>query len=676
VAFIRSRAGSDPESCLWVLDLASGEERSIFDPSASGEEHLTQEERDRRERMREQLTGVTTYEADPALTLATFVLGGRIHVADLVEGGARPLDGSVDGAFDARLDPTGRRVAYVANGTLHVQDLPLHDRAGGSSRVLAHDDDPDIHWGLAEFVASEELERHRGYWWSPEGERVVAARVDERPVLIWYIASPVDPASPPRAVRYPQAGTDNADVSLSVLGLDGSRVDIDWDREAFPYLVTVTWNERCPLTLLVLSRDQKRWVVLEADPGSGKTQTLFEDTSEHWQTIVTGVPDRLRDGRLVFVGESEDTRRITLDGEPVTPPGLQVASVFDVGDDVLFSANEDPTELHVWRGAGGEVTDVPERLTTEPGVHLAARAADVIVIVSELLDPSLRRVRVLRAGEPVAEIRSLAEAPVIEARPTFAVVGDRDIRVAMFTPEGAEPDDPLPVLVDPYGGPHFARVIKSHRALLEPQWLADQGFAVLVADGRGTPGRGVAWEHAVYRDLAGPVLEDQVDALHAAADRFGFLDLGSVGIRGWSFGGYLAAMAVLRRPDVFHAAVAGAPDAEQVLYDTAYTERYLGLPQEEPDVYRTNSLIGDAPNLVRPLLLIHGLADDNVFFANTLRLSRALTEAGRLHSVVPLSGVTHMTTQESVAENLLLLQVRFLKQALGLGGGVDTLELA
>jgi dipeptidyl-peptidase 4 len=671
VAFIRSRAGNDPEGCLWVLDLASGHERSIFDPSAAGEEHLTQEERDRRERMREQLTGVTTYDADPALTLATFVVGGRVHVADLVEGGARPLGGAFDGAFDARLDPTGRRVSYVVDGTLHVQELPPHDRAVGSSRVLAHDDDPDIHWGLAEFVASEELERHRGYWWSPDGERIVAARVDERPVLIWYIASPVDPEAAPRPVRYPQAGTDNADVSLSVLGLDGSRVDIDWDREAFPYLVNITWNDRCPLTLLVLSRDQKRWLVLEADPGSGKTQPIFEDAAEHWQTVVTGVPDRLRDGRLVFVDESEDTRRITLDGEPVTPPGLQVATVFDVDDEVLFSANEDPTELHVWRGAGGAVAEMPERLTPEPGVHFAARAGDVTVIVSELLDPSLRRVRVLRAGEPVAEIRSLAEDPVIESRPTFGVVGDRDIRVALFTPEGAEPDAPLPVIVDPYGGPHFSRVMKAHRALLEPQWLADQGFAILVADGRGTPGRGIAWEHAVYRDLAGPVLEDQVDALHAAAERFGFLDLDKVGIRGWSFGGYLAAMAVLRRPDVFHAAVAGAPDTDQSLYDTAYTERYLGLPQEEPDVYRRNSLIADAPNLVRPLLLIHGLADDNVFVANTLRLSRALTEAGRLHSVVPLSGVTHMTTQESVAENLLLLQIRFLRQALGLGDPFD-----
>jgi dipeptidyl-peptidase-4 len=170
----------------------------------------------------------------------------------------------------------------------------------------------------------------------------------------------------------------------------------------------------------------------------------------------------------------------------------------------------------------------------------------------------------------------------------------------------------------------------------------------------------------VFRAFSGPVLDDQVDALHAAADRFPFLDLSKVGIRGWSFGGYLAALAVLRRPDVFHAAVAGAPVTDQSMYDTAYTERYLGMPQDEPDTYRRESLLDDAAELRRPLLLIHGLADDNVYVAHTLELSRRLTEAGRLHSVVPLSGITHMTTQESVAENLLLLQVRFLRTALGL----------
>jgi dipeptidyl-peptidase-4 len=560
-------------------------------------------------------------------------------------------------------------------GALHVQDLPAREGPGASSRVLAHDDDPDVHWGIAEFVASEELERHRGFWWSPDGERVAAARVDERPVRVWHIASPVDPESPPRAVRYPQAGTDNADVSLSILGLDGSRVDVDWDREAFPYLVEVTWSDHCPLTLLVLSRDQNRWLVLEVDPDSGKTQSLMDHTAEHWQTVVTGVPDRVSDGRLVFVEESEDTRRITLDGEPITPAGLQVATILDVGDDILFLAQDDPTELHVWRIASDEPGG-PERLTTEPGMHTAARGGDLTLIVSDLADRRMRRARVLRAGAEIAEIRSFVESPVIEAHPTFGVVGDRDIRVAVFTPGGMKPSAPLPVIVDPYGGPHWARVINAYRASLEPQWLADQGFAVLVADGRGTPGRGIAWEHAVYRDFAGPVLDDQVDALRSAAERFGFLDLDRVGIRGWSFGGYLAAMAVLRRPDVFHAAVAGAPVTDQTLYDTAYTERYLGLPQDEPDVYRRNSLIEDAPNLSRPLLLIHGLADDNVFVANTLRMSRALTEAGRPHSVVPLSGITHMTTEESVAENLLLLQVRFLREALDLIEAVDAVRPA
>jgi dipeptidyl-peptidase-4 len=222
------------------------------------------------------------------------------------------------------------------------------------------------------------------------------------------------------------------------------------------------------------------------------------------------------------------------------------------------------------------------------------------------------------------------------------------------------------VLLDPYGGPHAQRVLAARAAFLTSQWLAEQGFAVLVADGRGTPGRGPEWEREVWRDLAGPVLEDQIEALDAANERCGDLDLGRVAIRGWSFGGYLAALAVLRRPDVFHAAIAGAPVTDWRLYDTHYTERYLGDPAETAEVYEANSLLGDAPRLKRPLFLIHGLADDNVVAAHTLRLSSALLAAGRPHVVLPLSGVTHMTPQEEVAENLLLLQVDFLRRALGI----------
>jgi dipeptidyl-peptidase-4 len=202
-------------------------------------------------------------------------------------------------------------------------------------------------------------------------------------------------------------------------------------------------------------------------------------------------------------------------------------------------------------------------------------------------------------------------------------------------------------------------------AFLESQWFANQGFAVLIVDGRGTPGRGHDWERTVADDLAGPPLQDQVDALAAAVEaRPDALDASKVAIRGWSFGGFLAALAVLRRPDVFHAAIAGAPVTQWALYDTHYTERYLGQPQEQPDAYRRSSLLDDASRLSRPLLLIHGLDDDNVVVAHTLRLSRALLEAGRPHTVLPLSGATHMTPQETVAENLLLLQLDFLRSAL------------
>src|SRR5262249_40838877 len=200
-------------------------------------------------------------------------------------------------------------------------------------------------------------------------------------------------------------------------------------------------------------------------------------------------------------------------------------------------------------------------------------------------------------------------------------------------------DARLPVLLDPYGGPHAQRVLASRPAYLSSQWFADQGVAVLVADGRGTPGRGSAWERAVHLDLAQPALDDQVDALTDAAQRFPQLDLTRVAIRGWSFGGYLAALAVLRRPDVFHAAIAGAPVTDWVLYDTHYTERYLGTPSDQPAAYERTSLVADAAKLERPLLLIHGLADDNVVAAHTLQLSGALLAAGRPHQVLPLSGV-------------------------------------
>jgi dipeptidyl-peptidase-4 len=358
-----------------------------------------------------------------------------------------------------------------------------------------------------------------------------------------------------------------------------------------------------------------------------------------------------------------DTRRLTVDGVPATPPGLEVSEVIaTAGGAVLLAGSQEPTEVHLWRVVPGGPA---ERLTAGPGQHGAVAAGEVMVVTGASLDQDGTSTTVHRAGRPVAAIGSLGETPT--ARPRLLRAGPRELRSALLLPQGRVPA-PLPVLLDPYGGPHHRQVLAARDRFLVSQWFADQGFAVLVTDGRGTPGRGPAWERAIHRDLAGPVLDDQVEALHAVAARHPELDLGRVAVRGWSFGGYLAALAVLRRPEVFHAAVAGAPVTDWRLYDTHYTERYLGHPDHDPEPYRRSSLLADAARLERPLLLVHGLADDNVVAAHTLRLSGLLLAAGRPHAVLPLSGVTHLAAQEAVAENLLHLQLRFLKDALGVEG--------
>ena len=658
VVYLRTKRGDDPVSCLWVFEVSGAKERLVFDPGEEeAERDLTQAERARRERARERSSGVTAYATDEAVRRAVFTVGGRMFLADLVEGSARELSapGSVD---DARLDRAGQRIAFVVGGTLHVREIE------GGVRELASPDAPDTYWGLAEFVAAEEMDRNRGHWWSPDGSKLAAAHVDEREVSIRYLSDPTDPAAEPRAVRYPEAGSNDALVTLWVFDIEsGERVEVRWDLEAFPYLARVTWDHE-PLTLLVQTRDQRTVRLLEADPASGETSILSEHTDPRWISLVDDAPVRLADGRVVdVVADPEtDTYVLTVAGELVTPPGLQVREVVSAGDGVLFRASDgDPTEIHLWWWTPGEGA---VRLSEEPGVHSGAEGGGVYVRISASPNAVHSVATVVRSGEPVGAVENVSEVPVVDPRPRFLALGDRELRAALLLPGGREPEEPLPVLMDPYGGPHGARVLKAAGAHLTSQWFADQGFAVLVVDGRGVDGRGPAWDREMYRDFT-VALEDQVDALHAAAERFDFLDLGRVAMRGWSFGGELTAMALLRRPDVFHAGVVGAPVTDQHLYDTFYTERYLGKPQDEPEVYRRNSPLLDAASLSRPMLLIHGLADDNVFVANTLRFSAALFEAGKWHELVLIPNATHLTRSTAVTENILRVQLDFLRRTVG-----------
>ncbi len=657
VVFLRTKTGDDPVSCLWVFDVEGAKERLVFDPGAEeAEQELTEAEIARRERARERSSGVTAYATDEAVRRAVFVVAGRLFLADLVEGSARELSapGAVD---DPRLDPAGERIAFVVEGALHVRDVE------GGVRELARPEAPNTFWGLPEFVAAEEMRRFRGHWWSPDGAKLAAVHVDEREVLEWFIGDPTDPAARPRSVRYPQAGTTDATVTLWVFDVaSGDRTEVRWDVGRFPYLGRVLWEEGGPLALVVETRDQGTVRLLECDDTTGETTVVAERTDPPWVDLFEEAPARLSDGRVVDVDADRetDTYRLTVDGVPATPPGLQVREVLSTADGVLFRASEDdPAEIGLWRWDGGD----PAKLSEEPGVHSGAQDGGVLVQVSATLGRSRSAATVLRSGMPVGSIENVAEESVVQAEPRFLRLGEREHPSVLFLPGGREPDVPLPVLMDPYGGPQGARVLRAGGAHLTSQWFADHGFAVLVVDGRGVDGRGPAWDREVYRDFS-VTLEDQVDALQAAAERFDFLDLERVGIRGWSFGGLLAALALLRRPDVFHAGVVGAPVTDERLYDTFYMERFLGKPQEEPEAYRRSSPLVDAASLSRPMLLIHGLADDNVFVANTLRLSAALFEAGKHHELVLIPNATHFTRSAALTENLLRVQLDFLKRSL------------
>ncbi len=668
VVFLRSPAGDNPVTSLWVFDTTMGVEREVASAASilgADEEELPDEERARRERSRELAGGIVGYACDEDVRHAAFSLGGRLWWVALGDsaGTGGPLElPAPPGVVDPRPAPTGQAVAFLSGPGLYLVPTPGGPGPGGGAALLA-EEEGEVTWGAAEFVAAEEMGRPRGFWWAPDGRSLLAARVDNSPLTKLWTSDPSAPASKPQPHYFPLAGTADSVVSLWHLEASpggGQRTQVLWDAERYPYLVDVHWSRSGPPLLLVEQRDHQACTVLSVDLAGGLTSRLVEASDAAWVGSPPGVPAWLEDGQLLWAVADSDTWRLKVGDELVTPPGLQVRGVTHAGTSVLFTASSDPSVVEAWswsQEAGlSQVTDLG-------GVSSAIGDGGVQVVVSRsMVRHGVQAVVHMDGKEPRALV-DRAETPVVDPVVRFLKVGPRQLRVGVLLPSG-HAGGKLPVIMAPYGGPGHQKVMAARSAWLEAQWLADQGFAVVVADGRGTPGRGPAFEHEVYQDLANPPLQDQVEALTLTAEEVPELDLGRVGIVGWSFGGYLAALAVLARPDVFHAAVAGAPVTNWRWYDTYYTERYLGHPDRSPEAYERSSLVPLAAKLVRPLLLVHGLSDDNVFVVHTLELSSALLAAGRPHYVLPLSGVTHVAAREDIAENLLLSQVDFLRSAL------------
>ena len=673
VLFLRTGARS-PVAELWELDAATKQIRKLASASdlvAAEDIKLSAAEKARRERTRTSIRGIVAVQASDDGARLLIPLGAQVFVLDRASGASRALDLGAGYPDDPRLSPDGKRVGFVRDGDLWV--VPAD---GGKPKRLTRKDGPDATNGSAEFVAQEELDRTRGYWWSPDSSQLIYQRTDESKVDTLYVGDPGHPDQAPTPFRYPRAGTANADVKLGVIPVAGGRTTwIEWDRTAFPYLHDVQWPGSAAPSLVVLDRAQTVQRVLAVDVKSGKTKVLLEEKDPAW--VNASEPTWALDGKS-FLWASEQGGAWRLDRHGADGAHLEQLTrsteAFDLGyrvdgetGEVWLLGSTDPTQVHV--ASLHPQTKAVERLTTGEGVHSAmiAKKGGTRVLVSQGADGIRTWHVVNRAGERIAELPSVAEQPpsLPAVKPEQVTVDGRTHWAAIVRPRDFDPGKRYPVILQVYAGPSVTTVWSMPMAYLKHQLLADTGFVVVLADGRGTPKRGRDWERVVKGDLITVALKDQIDILQALGAAHPELDLGRVGVVGWSFGGYFAAMAAILRPDVFKAAIAGAPVTDWRLYDTAYTERYMGMPQDNKAAYDASSAVVHASKLTVPLLLVHGLTDDNVYVANTLALTEALFLAGKHYELLTLPG-THMMADPRAEAALLTREIEFFRRHLGL----------
>jgi dipeptidyl-peptidase-4 len=432
---------------------------------------------------------------------------------------------------------------------------------------------------------------------------------------------------------------------------------------------------------VVQDRKQQEELVLAVDPANGKTKPLLSEKDDAWIKIDQDFPHWLEDGSgFLWITERAGGPAVELrkadgsDPRILVPPSCGFRGLIHIDEQrhrLYFQASTDPSQIHLHyvslKGGGSTALTGETDKLDDQGEHSALFAPKGDVYVHVHASPRNPVTALLRseAGGIVGELPSIARKAPFVPHVEFVKVGEGEgIYCSVTRPRKFDSAKKYPVIVDVYGGPGHLEVRQVLSNYILPQIYADQGFIVVAIDNRGTPGRGRAWERAIRGNFAKHTLEDQVAGLQALGKQFPEIDLNRVGIVGWSFGGYMSALAVLRRPDLFKAAVAGAPVVDWQDYDTHYTERYLGLPKENKKGYEESNLLTYAKDLKQPLLLVHGTGDDNVFFLHTLKLSNALFRQGKDHEVLPLSGLSHMVRDPLVRRRLEERIIRFFQKHL------------
>ncbi len=536
------------------------------------------------------------------------------------------------------------------------------------------------------------MSRARGFWWAPDSATLLVQETDESQVEVRYIADPLHPETPPSKFFYPRAGTPNAVVRLHLVPrTGGSPRPVVWDHSAFPYLAHVVWPARGALTLLVQNREQTDQRLLAVDPATGRTSELLRETDSAWLNLDDNAAGSSGDRRppfwfadgshFLWTSEHSGAWQVQLrraNGDfvrAVTPATLPAGTEISAPDGtlrpllsaapwfyrglvaldeknsaVIVRGGTDSREVHLWSfpldGRGP-----PTLLSRGRGQHSASyqAATRTLLRTSDLWDGTWRTELVSLPDQTVrAPLPSVAAAvPQLPSTQLGRTAGTEGFDYALTRPRAFDPQKKYPVILTVYAGPTSKRVSTDIRSFLSDQWMADHGYLVVRLDGRGTPWRGRAWERVIKGNFIDVALADQIAGLQALAAATPQLDLTRVAVSGWSFGGYFAAMAAIRRPDIFRAGVVGAPVVTWENYDTHYTERYLGLPQSAPDAYKVSNVTTYAAQASRPLLLIHGLTDDNVYFQHTLQLADALYMAGKPYELLPMLG-THMISDPLV----------------------------
>lgn len=702
VTFLRGRDDDRNRLDLWEYDVASGQVRKLVDSSVvlPGEEVLSDEEKARRERQRiAAYSGIVDYQWSPDARILLFPLGGELYLYDLAAGAAGAGAGAVrrltqGGGFatDPKVSPKGGYVSFIRARNLWVIDL-----ASGREIQLTADGGSTIGNGVAEFVADEEMDRHTGYWWAPDDSAIAYARIDESPVPVQKRYEVYPDRTEVVEQRYPAAGEPNVRIGLFVVRLAGmagsarsggggagavpQRIDLGPEEDI--YLARVDWRDPQRLTFQRQSRDQKRLELVETELAGGRQRVLVTETADTWVPLHNNLRF-LKDGRFVWSSQRSGFQHLYLapaDGAgltPLTAGDWPVDALLGLDEDkglVYFSAGvTDAADGSAGSAAGGALRPspieshilavplqggTPARLSRTPGMHSASFARNASVYVDTWSNPQTPpQIELFRAdgtklatllqndladpGHPYAKYRA-AHLPV-EFGTLTAADGRTPLHYSLIKPAGFDPAKRYPVVVYVYGGPASQTVTRAWPGRADVffnQYLAQQGYLVFSLDNRGTPRRGAAFGGALYQRQGTVEVEDQLRGV-AWLKSQPFVDPQRIGVYGWSNGGYMTLMLLAKAGDAYACGAAGAPVADWALYDTHYTERYMNLPKANPAGYREASVFthiaGIRPNA---LLLIHGMADDNVLFTNATAVMSALQKRGTPFELMTYPGAKH-----------------------------------